>query len=82
MTRRQGVKRVPNKAANNSCNSRESMSTSDDKEINLESKPPRKKVRWNRDVNVDDSGVEISHDLGDSESSDMEESERPSKVST
>ena len=58
------------------------MSTSDDKEINLESKPPRKKVRWNRDVNVDDSGVEISHDQGDSESSDTEESERPSKVST
>lgn len=81
MARRQGVKRVPNEAESR-CNPGESMSTSDDDEINLPgSKPSRKKVRWNRDVNADDSGVEISHDQSDSDSSGTE-SEKRSKVST
>ena len=60
------------------------MSTPEDKDVDLESQPPCKKVRWNRNVNVDESGVEISHNQtrSDSDSSDTEESERPSKVST
>lgn len=80
MTRRRGTKRVPDKAESLS-NPRQSISTSDSEEVDLESKQPRKKVRWDRDVEVDDSGVGISHDQCDSDSSDTEESGGPSKVS-
>lgn len=70
MARRQGVKRVPNKAK-----SRSSMDSPDDEIADQ----PRKKVRWEREV--EDSGVGISKDESDEDSSDTEEAGGPSKVS-